>query len=84
MAILAALVGFLIAVATVTFGNRIANRWLRYLALLAGICCALALMSVLTPNQEVASLAGEIFAGLIVVAYALKSIFFRKKKVPAS
>ena len=80
MAVVAAIVGYLIACATVIYGNRIANRGFRYLALVAGIICALGAMGVLASDPQEGSLAGQIFAGLIVLTYVVKSLFLRKKK----
>ncbi len=80
MPIVAALIGFVVAGLTVIFGNRIGNRWLRYLALIVGIVCALGVMGLIAGDGEAGSLAGQIFAGLVVAFYVIKSIFFRKKK----
>jgi len=83
MPILAALMGFIVAGATVILGNRIGNRWLRYLALIVGVVCALGVVGFIVPDSKSGELAGQIFAGLIVAFYVVKSLFFRKKKVPS-
>jgi len=80
MPIVAALIGFVLAGATLILGNRIGDRWLRYLALIAGIVCTLGVMGAIAGDGEAGALAGQIFAGMIVAFYVIKSMFFRKKK----
>lgn len=74
MVIIAALIGFGVLWLTVHFGNKIANRWLRYAAMLGGIIIGLYLPGIIADSVGKAMLAGEILGGLILSYWAIKSI----------
>jgi len=79
MAIVAALAGLGVFALTVYFGNKVSNRWLRYLVLIIGIFAGLAVTGGLARNVEESNLAGQILGGLIIAYFVLKSLFGEKK-----
>ena len=75
MAIVAALAGLGVFALTVYFGNRIGNRWLRYLVMIVGIFAGLAAAGGLARSVEESSLAGQILGGLILAYFVVKALF---------
>ena len=84
LALIAAIIGVVLMSLTVIYGNRIKNRWLRYLSALVGLVLSVVVMGS-TPallgdsSLETSGKAGEYMVYLIVVVVVIKSIFFRKK-----
>jgi uncharacterized membrane protein YkgB len=84
LALIAAIIGVTLMSLTVHYGNKIQNRWLRYLAATLGIIVSFVIMSfvpklfgdntIQTSNQS-----GVYLGVLIVTVTIIKSIFFRKK-----
>lgn len=88
-ALIAALVGVTSMSFTVHFGNKITNRWLRYLAAAVGLLGSFIIMSYVPAvfgdtTSSTASLAGSYLGVLIVIAVIIKFIFFRKKKTESA
>ena len=85
LALIAAVIGVTLMSLTVYCGNRVENRWLRYLAAITGIFASLFIMSYVPSilgdtSTSTSTQAGTYLACLIVGVLIIKSIFFRKKK----
>ena len=85
LAFIAALVGVVLMSLTVHFGNKVENRWLRYLSAIIGLVASFLIMSIIPSlfgdtSTETAGQAGSYLVILIVAVVIIKSIFFRKKK----
>lgn len=88
IALISAVIGMSILMLVVLFGNKLTNRWLRYLALIVGIFIAMAITgSVPTlfgdTDLSTSSTAGGYLFYLGISFAVIKSIFFKNKK-PAS
>jgi H+/Cl- antiporter ClcA len=88
-ALMAALVGVILMSITVHFGNKLENRWLRYLAAAAGLIGSIVVTSLVPglfgdASNDTSALAGSYLVALIVAVVVLKSLFFRKKSAPES
>lgn len=85
IALVAALVGVILMSLTVHYGNKVKNKWLRYLAAISGILVSLIIMSYIPAlfgdsSTTTGAIAGNYLGVLVVTVVIIKSIFFRKKK----
>ncbi len=86
LALISAIAGLLVLSLVVVLGNKIKNRWLRYLSIVVGIILALAvagsLPSLLGDNEiRTSAEAGEYMLYLAVMMVVIKSMFFKKSTV---
>lgn len=85
IALISALIGIIFVIIVFIIGNKIKNRWLRYLSVLIGILIAFVGMGY-TPvlfgvkDHQTAADAGGYFFYLGILTLIIKGIFFRKKK----
>lgn len=84
IALIAATIGLVILIVVVILGNKIKNRWLRYLSVIVGIVIALIAAGNLPPllgdgEVSTSAKAGEYMLYLGIIVVILKSIFFKKK-----
>ena len=84
LALVAAIVGVTLMSLTVHHGNKVENKWLRYLAAISGIIASLIVMSYVPElfgdnTIETSTQAGTYLGALIVAVVIIKSIFFRKR-----
>jgi len=84
LALVAALIGVILMSLTVYYGNKIVNKWLRYLAAITGILIAFLIMSYIPSlfgdnTNSTRSDAGTYLGALIVVVVIIKSLFFKNK-----
>lgn len=85
VAFLSAIIGVTCMSLTVIYGNRIKNKWLRYLSAIIGVSLSIVVMSsvpLLFSDESIdtTAKAGEYLVILIIAILIIKSIFFRKKK----
>lgn len=83
-ALLAAIVGVILMSLTVYYGNKVQNKWLRYLSAITGIIISLLIMGYIPSllgddSTKTGAQAGNYLGILIVIIVVIKSIFFRKK-----
>jgi H+/Cl- antiporter ClcA len=83
-ALIAALIGLALFSITLLLGNKIQNKWLRYLSAIIGLVISLLIMSSMPSllgdsSTKTASIAGTYFVYLIIGFAVLKIIFVRKK-----
>jgi len=84
IALLSAIIGLILLIATVFFGNKIQNRWLRYVAMIVGIVIAVGTVGSLPPvfgitDTTTSAKAGEYLFYLGTVAAIINALFFRRK-----
>jgi len=84
-ALVAAFIGVILMSLTVYHGNKVPNKWFRYLAAISGIMISLIIMSYIPAlfgdnTTKTGAQAGNYLGILIVTVVIIKSIFFRKKK----
>lgn len=85
LALVSAIIGLSILILAVVFGNKIKNRWLRYLSVIVGIVVAIVAAGNIPPllgDSEVttSAKAGEYMLYLGIIFVIVKSIFFKNKK----
>lgn len=84
VALIAAIVGVVGMSLTVIYGNKIKNRWLRYISAVVGIILSIVVMSGIPllssdGSAKTGAIAGQYLGVLIIAIVVIKSIFFRKK-----
>ena len=84
IALISAIIGLSILIVVVILGNKIKNRWLRYLSVVMGIVIALGVSGnilSLFGDGDVSTSAkvGEYLLYLGILAAIIKSVFFKKK-----
>ena len=84
IALVSAIIGLILLIATVFFGNKIQNRWLRYVAVIVGIVIAVGTVGNLPPvfgvtDTTTSAKAGEYLLYLGIAAAIINALFFRRK-----
>ena len=80
IALVSAVIGLILLIATVFFGNKIQNRWLRYVAVIVGIVIAVSTVENLPPffgvtDTTTGAKAGEYLLYLGIVTAIINSLF---------
>jgi hypothetical protein len=89
IALISAVIGVSLLMHVVLYGNKLANRWLRYLAIIVGIFIALAITGSVPAlfgdsDLSTSSKAGEYLFFLGILFVGIKSIFFKNKNPVSS